>query len=116
MFAVNLDHRHHRGHRFLHLLRIRVADHLREQDRVDLPGHAELVGDPPACDGRAAFAESRPVAIDFILRLALDGDGDPLLKVNCGPPLSATNSRPSSVKLTVITVPALNGNFGPRSG
>src|SRR5204863_7977766 len=40
----------------------------------------------------------------------------PWVNVNCGPPLRAVNARPSSVNSTVITLPVLKGDFGPRSG
>lgn len=75
--GVDLDHPNHRAHGSGRGLG--VADQVDQAFGVDLPGDAEVVGDPAAGHGRGAGGdEFVPELVNFLLGVADDGDGDAL--------------------------------------
>src|SRR4051812_2499384 len=74
---VDLLHLEHRLHRPIRLRSVLIAEQLAKGVRDDLPGQAELVGEPPALALLSAAGEELlPVVIDFLLVLALHEKGD----------------------------------------
>jgi hypothetical protein len=103
---VDLLHVQHGAHRPLRCLRIRIIEELNQPRRDDLPGHAVLVFQPAALALFAALGQPGPELIDPSWVWQRTWNEIASLNVNSGPPLRATNSCPSSSKLTVMTKPS----------
>src|SRR5215831_16216311 len=74
---VDLVHLHHGVHDAFGFRFIRIAEHVAENDRADLPREAEFVFEPPARPGRSAIGgKFFPEIIDLLLRLAVHVERD----------------------------------------
>src|SRR5690606_490611 len=76
---VELHHLQHSFHHRMNLLWFIVVDQVHETPRDDLPGDAELIGDPAALRrGRAGTDQLVPVLVDLFLALAVDKERETL--------------------------------------
>ena len=66
----------HGVHDSLGFLRVFVLHEFAQDGGNDLPGEAEFVFQPAALDFLTADGEFLPIVIDFLLRLAIDDEGE----------------------------------------
>src|ERR1700751_5879690 len=77
---VELGHGQHSGRDPGGLGRVRVADHIEEYGRDDLPAQSVLALEPPAGDLLAAIGQAVPVVVPRVLVRAGDHDRDGLVE------------------------------------
>lgn len=114
LLAVDLDQGHHRL-RGLGLIGTR--DQVDQQPGVDLPPHAEVIGDPAAGDRssprRDGLVPYSSTSCCVSQRTLIE---KPWLNANRGPPFRAMNARSLSVNSAVTTRPVLKGDCGAEVG
>ena len=103
---VEFLHPEHGAHCPPRLRLVGITHHLRQGGWKHLPRNAVLILEPTALLDFATGGESLPVVVDLFLRLAWNLEGDRLVELEVGPPLSAVKFWPSISNSTVITDPS----------
>src|SRR5690242_9383232 len=96
---VELLHAHQRAHGPLALSAVGIGEHLRQNLRHNLPGHAEFILQPAALAFLTAIGEFAPEVIDFALTVAHHLEGDRLVKPEMRPAVERGEALAVELKL-----------------